>query len=66
MPVQLCEEGVVIARKRVARLLRMGPLWVAEIAHVPTEAGCLCPAVLLDVWSRRITGRAMGNSLHTA
>ena len=34
-------------------------LWVADITQVPTEAGWLYLAVVLDAWSRRIVGWAM-------
>ena len=34
-------------------------LWVADITHVPTWAGWLYLAVVLDAWSRRIVGWAM-------
>ena len=38
-------------------------LWVADITYAPTLAGFLYLAVVLDVFSRRIVGRAMGTSL---
>jgi len=94
--------GVVIGRKRVARLMRMaglagvsrrkgtfttmrdrdavpapdlvdrdftaaGPnqLWVADITYIPTWAGFLYLAVVLDAWSRRIVGWAMATHLRT-
>lgn len=41
-------------------------LWVADITYVPTWSGFLYLAVVLDVWSRRIVGWAMSNSLKTA
>jgi putative transposase len=31
-------------------------LWVADITYVPTAAGFLCLAVVLDVFSRRNVG----------
>ncbi len=31
-------------------------LWVADITYVPTWAGFLYLAIVLDVWSRRIVG----------
>ena len=45
----------------------MGPdqLWVADITYVPTWAGFLYLAVVLDVWSRRIVGWAMATHLRT-
>ena len=38
-------------------------LWVADITYVPTAAGFLYLAVVLDAWSRRIVGWAMANHL---
>ena len=40
-------------------------LWVADITYVPTLAGFLFLAVVLDVWSRRIVGWAMRTHLRT-
>ena len=40
-------------------------LWVADITYVPTWAGFLYLAVVLDAWSRRIVGWAMANHLRT-
>ncbi len=40
-------------------------LWVADITYVPTWAGLLYLAVVLDVFSRRIVGWAMANHLRT-
>jgi putative transposase len=40
-------------------------LWVADITYVPTWAGFLFLAVVLDVWSRRIVGWAMETHLRT-
>jgi Integrase core domain/Transposase DDE domain group 1 len=40
-------------------------LWVADITFVPTAAGFLYLAVVLDAWSRRIVGWAMANHLRT-
>ena len=37
-------------------------LWVADITYVPTWAGFLYLAVVLDAFSRHIIGWAMGNS----
>ncbi len=41
-------------------------LWVADITYVPTYAGFLYLAVVLDAFSRRVVGWAMSTSLHTA
>ena len=41
-------------------------LWVADVTYVPTWAGFLYLAIVLDVWSRRIVGWAMAHHLKTA
>lgn len=41
-------------------------LWVADITYVPTHAGFLYLAVVLDAFSRRVVGWAMRATLHTA
>lgn len=38
-------------------------LWVADITYVPTWAGFLYLAVVLDVWSRRVVGWSMQTHL---
>ena len=40
-------------------------LWVADITYIPTHAGFLYLAVVLDVWSRKIVGWAMSSRLTT-
>ena len=40
-------------------------LWVADITFVPTLAGFLYLAVVLDAWSRRIVGWSMANHLRS-
>jgi putative transposase len=40
-------------------------LWVADITYVPTWAGFLYLAVVLDAWSRRVVGWAMATHLRT-
>ena len=40
-------------------------LWVADITYVPTWAGFLYLAIVLDAFSRRVVGWAMGMSLKT-
>ncbi len=40
-------------------------LWVADITYVPTLAGFLFVAIVLDVFSRRVVGWAMANHLRT-
>ena len=41
-------------------------LWVADITYVPTLAGFLYLAIVLDVFSRRVVGWAMAAHLRTA
>jgi putative transposase len=98
---ELMEQGVVISRKRVARLMRRarirgvsrrrgfvvttrrdagnapapdlvqrrfsagGPdrLWVADMTYVPTWAGFVFLAIVLDVWSRRVVGWSIGERM---
>ena len=40
-------------------------LWVADITYVPTWAGFLYLAIVLDAWSRRVVGWAMETHLRT-
>ena len=40
-------------------------IWVADITYVPTKAGFLYVAVVIDVWSRRVVGWSMRNDLTT-
>ena len=40
-------------------------LWVADITYVPTWAGSLFLAVVIDAWSRRVVGWAMETHLRT-
>jgi len=49
------------------RFAAAGPdqLWVADITYIPTWAGFLYLAVVLDVWSRRVVGWAMATHLRT-
>ena len=41
-------------------------LWVADITYIPTGAGFLYLAVVLDAWSPRVIGWAMETHLRTA
>ena len=41
-------------------------LWVADIAYVPTWAGLLYLAVVLDAWSRRVVGWSMAGRPRTS
>jgi len=45
---------------------RPDQLWVADITYIPTWAGFLYLAIVLDVFSRRIVGWAMSTDLQTA
>ena len=40
-------------------------LWVADITYVPTSAGWLYLAVVVDVWSRRVVGWSMARQMPT-
>ncbi len=40
-------------------------LWVSDITFVPTTAGFLHLAVVVDAWSRRVVGWSMANHLRT-
>jgi putative transposase len=40
-------------------------LWVADITYIPTWAGFLYLAVVVDTWSRRVVGWAMATHLRT-
>ena len=44
---------------------RCDQLWVADVTYVPTWAGFLYLAVVLDAFSRRVVGWAMANHLRT-
>jgi len=38
-------------------------LWVADMTYVPTWAGFIFLAIVLDVWSRRVVGWAIGEEM---
>ena len=38
-------------------------LWVADMTYLPTAAGFLCLAAVLDAWSRKVVGWSMANHL---
>jgi putative transposase len=40
-------------------------LWVADITYIPTWAGFLYLAVVIDAWSRRVVGWSMATHLRT-
>ena len=51
--------------KRDFRACGPNQLWVADITYVPTWAGFLYLAVVLDAWSRRVVGWSFAVHLHT-
>ena len=55
------DRSAVVAPDLVKRHFKahgLNQLWVADITYVPTWAGFLYVAVVLDVWSRRVVGWA--------
>jgi putative transposase len=40
-------------------------LWVADMTYVPTWAGFIYLAIVLDAWSRRVVGWAIGHDMTT-
>jgi len=44
---------------------RPNQLWVADMTYVPTWTGFLFLAIVLDVWSRRVVGWAIGEQMTT-
>ncbi len=60
--------GLGLAPDLVRRNFRAsGPdrLWVADITYLPTQAGFLYLATVLDAWSRRVVGWSMAPHLRT-
>jgi transposase InsO family protein len=53
----------LVQRRLVAE--RPNQLWVADITYIPTWAGFLYLAVVLDAFSRRVVGWAMETHLRT-
>jgi putative transposase len=51
--------------RRVFAATAPNQLWVADITYVPTAAGFLYLAVVLDAFSRRVVGWAMRDTLHS-
>jgi putative transposase len=51
--------------QRVFRAEGPDRLWVADITYVPTWAGFLYLAIVLDAWSRKVVGHAMATHLRT-
>jgi putative transposase len=44
---------------------RANEVWVTDITYIPTREGWLYLAAVMDLWSRRIVGWAMSESLQT-
>jgi putative transposase len=62
------QPGAVPAPDLVQRDFEVGganQLWVADITYIPTWAGFLYLAAVLDAWSRRVVGWAMATHLRT-
>jgi len=53
----------LVNRKFVATGLNQ--VWVADMTYVPTWAGFIFLAMVLDVWSRRVVGWAIGEQMTT-
>ncbi len=51
--------------KRQFTAIRPGALWVADITYVPTISGFVYAAFVTDVYSRRIVGWALSDSMRT-
>ena len=51
----------LVNRRFVAE--RANQLWVADMTYIPTWAGFIYLAVVLDAWSRRVVGWAMGERM---
>ena len=51
----------LVNRRFVAE--RANQLWVADMTYVPTWAGFIFLAIVLDVWSRRVVGWAIGEEM---
>jgi putative transposase len=49
--------------KREFKAEAANQLWVADMTYVPTWAGFIYLAIVLDVWSRRIVGWAIGEQM---
>ncbi len=66
--VTTTRDGAPVSPDLVARKFEAdGPnkLWVADITYVPTWAGFLFLAVVIDVWSRKVVGWSMATHLKT-
>lgn len=72
----VCRRGYVVTTRRDPRI-RPAPdlvnrrfvaaapnqLWVADMTYVPTWAGFIYLAIVLDVWSRRVVGWSIGERM---
>jgi putative transposase len=66
--VTTTSDGTPASRDLVKREFKAdapNKLWVADITYVPTWAGFLFLAVVIDVWSRKVVGWSIGTSLKT-
>ena len=41
-------------------------IWVSDLTYVPTHEGWLHAGVVMDLWSRKIVGRATGPTRHAS
>ena len=65
----LRKKGIRVGKKRVARLRDFEPaaanqVWAGDVTYVATGEGWAYLAVLLDLFSRRVVGRAMSVAGH--
>jgi putative transposase len=60
---ELAEHGVHVGGKRIVRLMRAARL--RGVTYVPTWAGFVYLAIVLDVWSRRVVGWSIGERMTT-
>jgi putative transposase len=61
--MQRSEVADLVERRFYAE--RPNRLWVADATYIPTWSGFLYLAIVLDVFSRKVVGWAMQNTLHT-
>jgi putative transposase len=62
------DHDLPIAPNRLAKMVEITPpnqVWVGDITYVSTDEGWLYMAGILDAYSRRVVGWAMGESLET-
>ena len=63
--VEPIAENLLARRFAVGAFAAMDLAWVGDMTYVPTRAGWLYLAVLLDLASRRVVGWAVGTTLET-